>query len=512
MRALRAWSCSICTAASPRPALGHIDDALEGQIVGRLRDDAQISQRIADFGALVEARPADDAIGQAELDEALFEFAHLERGPHQNGDFVERMVFALLAGVALQLLDFLADRAGFLFGIPAAGDLNFFAQHVLGAQRLAEAAFVMGDQLRSGGENMAGASIVALKPDDLGAGKVMIEAQNVIDLGAAPAIDRLVVIADAADVFLRCHSGARRFLFVIPGRGEAANPESRGSAMSLDSGSDPSGRPGMTAEDGALACDSNRKPQILRDIRVLILVDQNIFEALLILPKNIRVLAEQADTFQKKIAEVGGVECFETFLVRDVELLALAIGEAGGFAGRNLVGRQPAVFPAVQNHRKNARRPAFFVELFGFQYLLDEADLVVDVQNREIRLQADHFGVAAQDFHANRMERAHPRHALDHLADHLADAVLHLARRLVGEGDGQDLARMRAAEIEDVGDARGQNAGFSGSRAGQHQDRPVQGLHCFPLLGIEVAEIGRAPRSHGARGYAPRGGNRLIAC
>ena len=32
----------------------------------------------------------------------------------------------------------------------------------------------------------------------------MIEPQNVIDLGAAPAINRLVVIADAADVFLLC--------------------------------------------------------------------------------------------------------------------------------------------------------------------------------------------------------------------------------------------------------------------------------------------------------------------
>ena len=47
------------------PALGHIDDALEGEIVGRRIDHAQIGQRVADFGALVEARAADDAIGQA---------------------------------------------------------------------------------------------------------------------------------------------------------------------------------------------------------------------------------------------------------------------------------------------------------------------------------------------------------------------------------------------------------------------------------------------------------------
>ena len=73
------------------PALGHIDDALEGEIVGRRIDHAQISQRIANFSALVEPRAADDAIRQPERDEAVFEFAHLERGAHQDGDLVERV-------------------------------------------------------------------------------------------------------------------------------------------------------------------------------------------------------------------------------------------------------------------------------------------------------------------------------------------------------------------------------------------------------------------------------------
>ena len=118
MRCLRAWSCSICTRGVAEAALGHVDDALEGEIVGRLRDHAQIGERIADFGALVEARAADHAIGQAELDEAVFEFAHLERGAHQDGDLVERMVLAVLARRALKLLDLLADGARFFLASP----------------------------------------------------------------------------------------------------------------------------------------------------------------------------------------------------------------------------------------------------------------------------------------------------------------------------------------------------------------------------------------------------------
>ena len=112
--------------------------------------------------------------------------------------------------------------------------------------------------------------------------------------------------------------------------------------------------------------------------------------------------------------------------------------------------------------------------------------------------------MAAQDFHADGMEGAEPRHALDHLADDVADAVLHLARRLVGEGDGEDFARPGAAEAENMGDAHGEHAGLAGAGAGQHQHRAVERLHRLPLLGIEPGEIGRAAarRGAGARGNA----------
>ena len=109
---------------------------------------------------------------------------------------------------ALQLLDLLADSAGFFFGIPGAGDGDLLAVDVLGAQSLAEPAFIIRDQMRGGGEDVAGGAVVALQPDNLGAGKIVLEAQDVVDLRAAPAIDRLVVVADAADVL----RGLRRSL------------------------------------------------------------------------------------------------------------------------------------------------------------------------------------------------------------------------------------------------------------------------------------------------------------
>src|SRR6185312_12539858 len=103
-------------------------------------------------------------------------------------------------------LDLLADGAGFLLGIPGAGDGDLFAIDIFGAQGLAEPAFIVRDQMRRGGKDVSRGAIVAFEPDDLGAGKIVIEAQDIVDLGTPPAIDRLIVVAHAADVL-----GRRRY-------------------------------------------------------------------------------------------------------------------------------------------------------------------------------------------------------------------------------------------------------------------------------------------------------------
>ena len=194
----RATSCSVLQRGVAEAAARHVDDALEGEVVGRLVDEAQIGEGVADFLPLVEARAADHPVGQAGGDEAVLELAHLKRRANQDRDLVE------IVAVSLERLDLLAGRAGFLFRIPGAGDGDLLAELVLGAQRLAEAAFVAGDEVGGGGEDVAGGAVVALEPDHLGARKIVLEAQDVVDLGATPAVDRLVVVTDAAEIGLSC--------------------------------------------------------------------------------------------------------------------------------------------------------------------------------------------------------------------------------------------------------------------------------------------------------------------
>ena len=50
-----------------------------------------------------------------------------------------------------------------------------------------------------------------------------------------------------------------------------------------------------------------------------------------------------------------------------------------------------------------------------------------------------------------------------------------------------------AAQAEDMGNARGQHAGFAGAGPRQHQDRSIQCFHRLALLRIEAGEILRVP-------------------
>ena len=53
------------------------------------------------------------------------------------------------------------------------------------------------------------------------------------------------------------------------------------------------------------------------------------------------------------------------------------------------------------------------------------------------------------------------------------DALAHLLRGLVGEGDGQQLAGARAPGLHEPGDAMGEHARLARAGAGQDQQRAV---------------------------------------
>ena len=230
------------------------------------------------------------------------------------------------------------DEARLFLRIPRPRHRHLLAARGLGAERLAEAVLVLGDQPRGRGEDVAGRAVVALEADHRRAGKVVLEPQNVVDLGSAPAVDRLVVVADAAQVFARLRQ--------------------------------------------------QPQPEVLGDVGVLVFVDQHVAKTVLVLAQHVLVLAPQPQAFEQQVAEIDGVEGLEALLIRRVKLAALAEGERPGFARRHVLGREAAVLPAVDDAGELARGPALLVDVFRLDDLLEQADLIVDAQDGEVGPQA----------------------------------------------------------------------------------------------------------------------------
>ena len=72
-----------------------------------------------------------------------------------------------------------------------------------GPELLALARLVVLHHRAGGRQNVLGGAVVLLQPDGLGVRKVALEIQDVADVRAAPAIDRLVLVAHHADVVVR---------------------------------------------------------------------------------------------------------------------------------------------------------------------------------------------------------------------------------------------------------------------------------------------------------------------
>ena len=175
---------------------------------------------------------------------------------------------------------------------------------------------------------------------------------------------------------------------------------------------------------------------------------------------------------QHQVAEIDGVHSRQPLLVLRVERHCSAMGEGGGVGGRDLVGSETSVLPTLDQGQQQPGGPALLVDVLCLQDLLQEADLVVGVEDREARFEPGRLGVPAQDARGDCVEGAEPG-TVGGAADHRLQPLAHLARGLVGEGDREQFRREGAAGREGVRKPGGQDARLPGAGAGQHQDRAV---------------------------------------
>ena len=167
-----------------------VNDTLEGAVIVAVRDQAQVRQRVLDFSALEEAQTAINPIGNSGVDQPFLKNARLRVRAIQNGRIGARIA---LCDPVTQATD---DKVGFVALVVRRVHLDGLAVCALGPQVLAHARTVIGDHGICGVQNGAGRAVVLFELDDQGAREIFLEAVNMLDARAAPAIDRLIVVAD----------------------------------------------------------------------------------------------------------------------------------------------------------------------------------------------------------------------------------------------------------------------------------------------------------------------------
>ena len=275
-------------------------------------------------------------------------------------------------------------------------------------------------------EDALGAAEVLGELDDAGAGVVALEVEDVADVRAAPAVDRLVGVADDAEV------------------GEV---------------------------DRHAAGDA-----VLGLVGVLVLVDEDVAEAGVEFGAQLAVVAHREGGHQQQVVEVEGVGVAHLLLVVAVDLRNDLLEVVVGLFGE-AVGGEELVLRLADGGLDGVGGEADVVDAGRVEGGLGDAQAVGLVVDGEVAVDADAVGVLAQQAHAEAVEGADEQPLA---RQHRLDAVAHLAGGLVGERDGEDLVRLHPLE-EEMGDAAGDDARLARPRPRQHEQRPVHVQHRLTL-------------------------------
>ena len=274
----------------------------------------------------------------------------------------------------------------------------------------------MGDEGVGRLENGAGGAVVLFQPHHLGVGVVALETLHVLHLGPTPAIDGLVVVPHQEKVV------------PLPGQ--------------------------------------QPQPGVLDGVGVLKLVHQDVGEALLVVVADVGSVAQQLVGAQQELGEIDLAATGAGGLVLVIDLDQLALEEVTAVV--QMLRSSALVLLGVDEARDLAGRVAGLVELHLLEQALDQALLVLGVEDLEVLGQAGVLPVGAQKAMSQAMEGADP-HAADRLLQDLLDATAHLPRRLIGEGDGQQGPGDGPLHLDEPGDAMHQHPGLAAAGPGQHQ-------------------------------------------
>jgi len=119
--------------------------------------------------------------------------------------------------------------------------------------------------------------------------------------------------------------------------------------------------------------------------------------------------------------------------------------------------------------------------------IAEEGVLRLFVEDGEVGANPIGLGIVAEETGTDVVEGADPDLTADAVAEELMDSAVEFLRRLVGEGEGEDLLRRHTPRSDEVGDAIGDDARFAGSRSREDKQRGIPEIDGLALLFVEGA-------------------------
>ncbi len=173
----------------PDTAARRVDHTLNAHLVGRIHHHLEIGHHIAHLGTIKEPRAAHNLVGHACAQEHIFQDTRLRVRAIEHGDVVVR------SAAVMKLVDFRGNPAPLIALVACLIGLNLLAIACGGEQTLVLTLRVMAHHGICRRKDMAGRAVILLELNHLGIGKILLEVEDVGDIGAAPGINRLVVVA-----------------------------------------------------------------------------------------------------------------------------------------------------------------------------------------------------------------------------------------------------------------------------------------------------------------------------
>ena len=336
-------------------------------------------------------------------------------------------------------------------------------------------------------------AVVLLEPDHACALELLFKREDVLDRRTAEFVDRLIVVADDADIFVSARE--------------------------------------------------QRRQLVLQLVRVLILVDHDVVELLLVIGPHVLEGLEQLDGLEDDVVKVERVRLVQTLVVFLVELRDAVHAEIAGLPG--VFGKRRRVLPPVlglaDDGQGQPRRQCLFVQVKIAEDILHHALGIARVVDREAAgIAVQPVDLPPQDAAAGRVERHGPDvHGV--IAEQRLQPAFELVGGLVGERDGEDgprrggperaqalglqlhggilrfevrfeickvlfghvvrdLLRVGAfTEGDEVRNAVDEDRRFAAARAGQQQQRALCGQDALELHGVEILKARGDDRAAGGQ-------------